>query len=463
MSGYCYRLLFTLLCVLLLCSSAQATNLLITVQDSIDNATIPHATVFVNGANYARTNNNGQVLLNNSGLNDQLIRVSMSGYDDWENIVAKNTTSLLVNLSRKGLILNIYLSDSDTLGPVAGAQVNISAENMTQGKLTDVNGTVSFGVNASTLYSIDIKAVNYLTRTDTVDMGTENKDIQYSLLSGNRFSFVVKDKITQAPVSGAQIRLNTFLAGTTDVRGILVTPVTRGKTYLLEISKDGYEPVSESRTISESDAIYTALLTKAPLGAFVYVFDENHAPLEGAAIYINDTLSGTSNQYGRGTFPNLVSGTYIVEIRKSGYVADNRSIIVSNQSEDYTFTLAFESADITVFVQDKSQKNIPNATVSFNSNLTGFTDDHGQLKTRVKFNTLYNITSSKEGYQSASVQEVVPLGNSTASVTILLEKNMDWGLIGLIAIGAVAIIILFVVIRLHARRKRRHVMRRNEI
>ena len=57
------RFLFSLLLVVLLCSSVQATDLLISVQDSLDNTTIPHATVFVNGANYALTNNNGQVLL----------------------------------------------------------------------------------------------------------------------------------------------------------------------------------------------------------------------------------------------------------------------------------------------------------------------------------------------------------------------------------------------------------------
>ena len=61
------RLLFFLLCTLLLCSSAQATILLISVQDSADNSTIPQATVFVNGENYGRTNNYGLVFLNHSG------------------------------------------------------------------------------------------------------------------------------------------------------------------------------------------------------------------------------------------------------------------------------------------------------------------------------------------------------------------------------------------------------------
>jgi p-aminobenzoyl-glutamate transporter AbgT len=117
------RFLFILLCALLLCSSAQATILQISVQDSTDNSTIPHAMVFLNGENFARTNNNGQVFLNHSGLNDTLIRVSMTGYNDWENLVAKNETAVFANLSRKSITLNVSLYDSDSLGLVSGARV----------------------------------------------------------------------------------------------------------------------------------------------------------------------------------------------------------------------------------------------------------------------------------------------------------------------------------------------------
>ena len=207
----------------------------------------------------------------------------------------------------------------------------------------------------------------------------------------------------------------------------------------------------------------TSSFSKAPLGAFVYVFDEANAPINGADIYINGTLSGTSNQYGRGTFPNLVSGPYNVEVRKTGYVSLSRTIVVSNKSEDYTFNLAFENADLTIFVQDKDQKNIANATILLNNNNAGVTDDHGQYLTKVKFNTLYNITASKDGYKSSSVQKQVIQGNATDSLTITLEKSMDWGLIGMIVVGAVAVLILFAAIRMFGRRKRRHIMRRNEI
>jgi hypothetical protein len=457
------RLLFALLCVLLLCSAAQATELQITVLDSIDNVTIPHATVYVNGGVYAYTNNNGQVLFAHDGLNDQRIRVTMTGYDDWEKLIAKNETNLLINLSRKALILKVSLYDSETLSPIAGALVNISALNTTQEKHSDGTGTVIFGVNASMIYSIDISAPNYQPRSGTVDVGIENKEVQFQLWSGNKYSIVVKDKDTKEPLSGAEVRLNSVLAGKTDKRGIVSTTVNRSKTYTIEVKKDGYETVSESKTISESDALYTIELSKATLGAFVYVYDENDDPVNGAKIYINGSLSGTTNAYGRGTFPDLVFGSYPVEVRKTGYVPSNRTIVVSNKSADYTFTLSIESTDLTVYVQDKDLKIIPNASIALDGTMSGQTDNHGQFVTKVKYNHLYNIKASHDGYKTASVQKQVSQGNATASVTISLEKTMDWGIIGIIVIIVIVVLVLFAALRMFGRRPGHHVMRRNEI
>ena len=458
-----YRLLFSLLCIFLLCSAVQGVDLLITVRDSIDNTSIPQSTVFVNGANYARTNNFGQAFLTHNGLNDQVIRVSMTGYDDFEQTIGKNITSLFVNLSRKTLSLKVNLYDSDTLSPVSLARVNISSGNLTEGKLTDAAGAATFAVKANYIYSLNVVAPNYQPRSEIVDVGTENKDLQYWLLSGNRFSITVKDKDTKLPVQNAEVRIDGTLAGKTDSRGILITPVVRGKVYLFEIRAPGYKTVSESRTITEADAIYSVDLSKAAVGAFIYVFDEKKVPLSGADIYFNGTVTGTSNEYGRSTFPSLVAGSYLVEVRKSGYVPVSRTIIISDQPEDHTFDLAFESAALTVSVQDKENKILPNATVSINGQDAGKTNDKGNLVTHVQFNTPLNVTVSKEGYTSASVQEEVIKGNATASVNVTLEKSLDLGLITMIGAGAVIVILLFVAIRALGGRRHRHILRRDEI
>ena len=457
------RFLFILLCTLLLCSSAQATILQISVQDRSDNSTIPHATVFLNGENYARTNNNGQVFLNHSGVYDQLIRVSMTGYNDWEKLVAKNETSVFANLSKKSITLTVSLYDSDSLGLVSGARVTISAENMTLTKVTDVSGSVTFDIHANSRYSIDITAQNYQPRKGIIDMGTENESAQYWLLPSNRFSFVIKDKAGMAALPDAEVYIDTVTAGKTDARGVLTIPVTRGKVYTIGIKKPGYQTLTESRAISETDALYAGALSKAAVGAFIYSFDETRVPVNGTDIYINGKLSGTTNQFGRSNFPTLVSGSYSVELRKTGYISVNRTIVITNQGEDYIFGMPFETADLTLFVQEKDQKIVPDARIVINGNSAGFTDDHGQYSTKVKFNTLYNITAIKDTYQPSSVQKQVAWGNTTASVTLVMEKSIDWGLITLIVIGAIGVLVLFAAIRRVSHRKRRHILRRNDL
>jgi hypothetical protein len=457
------RFLFALLCTLLLCSLAQATILQISVQDSIANSTIANATVFLNGDEYAKTNNNGLVFLNHSGLNDLLIRVSMTGYEDWEKLVAKNETSVFVNLSHKNTTLKVNLYDSDSLGAVSGARINISSKNIKQTNLTDVTGSVTFGVNATTLYSMDISAPGYLPRIVIIDIGTEDKDAQFWMLPANRFSFLVKDKNGMLPVTDAEVRIDNALVGKTDNRGVLTIPVTRGKVTSIDIKKGGYQTFTESRRINETDALYSVSLSKALLGAFISVFDENRVPISGADVYINGTLSGTTNQSGRINFPDLVSGSYNVEVRKTGYRSMNRVILITNKGEDFTFEIPLETADLTIFVQEKDQKIVPNATILLNGNTMGVTDDHGLFRTKVRFNTIYNITAIKDTYQPVSVQKQFAQGNATASVTLIMEKNLDWGIITIIVIGAFGVLIAFGIIRKWGGRKPQRSMKKNDL
>ena len=53
------------------------------------------------------------------------------------------------------------------------------------------------------LYSVNIVAPNYQPRSGTIDMASENREMQYWLLAGNRFAIEIKDKEGKAePESG---------------------------------------------------------------------------------------------------------------------------------------------------------------------------------------------------------------------------------------------------------------------
>ena len=208
----------------------------------------------------------------------------------------------------------------------------------------------------------------------------------------------------------------------------------------------------------------TISLTRVPVGAFVFVSDENNAPVGNAGVAINGTVVATTNQFGRATLQSLVAGSYQITVSKAGYTTTTQQIVVSKDTSDFSVILPYEKVDLTIYVQDKDQKILSNATVLLDGATLGVTDAHGQYITPVKYATSYNISASKDGYQLASVETQIALGNSTPLVTLTLEKNIDWGLITLIALGVVGILLLFVIIRIIGHRnRRRHVMKRNEI
>jgi len=457
------RFLFVLVCLLALCSAAQATNLLITVQDSLDNTTVPHATVYLSGANVGMTNNAGQFLLQ-SGQGDLNLRISMDGYDDWANTVAENLTSLSVTLNRRTLNLNVALYDSNTLQSVSGATLYLSSANSTQTKTSDASGAATFGVTSYTYYSLNITASNYQSRSETIDIEAKDQDVQYWLLSGNQYSFVVRDKNSLAAVADASISVNSVLLGKTDSRGILIAPISRNTPVTIEVKKTGYQTVTQSKTISTNEAVDAIALNPVPVGAFVFVYDQKNQPVSGADVSINSTSVANTNLYGRATLQNLVPGSYTLVVKKTGYTPVSQSIALSNDSSEFPVVLSLATVSQTLFVQDTDQKNIAGATILLNGAVAGTTDAHGQLDTQLTYDTPYNITVTADGYRPRSVQQNVPLGNTTTPLTITLDKNMDWGFVTLIGIGILVILFLYAIIRLIGHRSHStHSSRRDEI
>ncbi|MFA5236867.1 MAG: carboxypeptidase regulatory-like domain-containing protein [Methanoregula sp.] len=457
------RFLFVLLCFVALCSSVQATNLLITVQDSLDNTIVPHATVYLSGANVGITNNAGQFLLQ-SGQGDLNIRISMDGYDDWASTVNGTVTTLPVTLNRRTLDLNVHLYDSSTLQSVSGANLYLTSANSTQTKTSDATGAASFGVTSYTYYSLNITASNYQPRSETIEVAAKDQDVQYWLLSSNQYSFIVKDKNSQTAVADAIISVDSVLLGKTDSRGILIAPISRNTPVTIEVKKTGYQTVTQSKTISTNEAVDTVTLNPIPVGAFVFVYDQKNQPVSGADVYINTTSVASTNPYGRATLQNLVPGSYTLVVKKTGYTPVSQSVALSNDSSEIQIVLSLATVSQTLFVQDTDQKNLDGATVLLNGAVAGTTDSHGQLDTQLTYDTPYNITVTLEGFRAKSVQQVVPLGNTTtAPLTITLDKNLDWGFLTLIGIGILVILFLYAIIRLIGRRSHTHSSKRDEI
>ena len=328
------RFLFALLCIIAFCSAVQATNLLITVQDNLDNTSIPHATVFLDGTNVGLTNNAGQFLLQ-SGQGDLNLLITMSGYDDWAGTVSTNATTLSVTMNRRTLYLNVSLFDSNTLAPVSGANLFLTSANSSQTAVTDPTGAASFGVTSFTLYSLNMTAPNYQPRSDTIEVDATNQNVQYWLLSVNQYSFIVRDQNTLAPVSGATISVNSVLLGTTDSHGILTAPVSRNVPVTVAVTKTGYQTVNQLIAINTNQAVDSITLTPVPVNGFVFVYDSQNQSISGADISVNGTVVATTSAYGQAALQNLVPGSYAIVVSKAGYTPVNQLIDISTGASEF--------------------------------------------------------------------------------------------------------------------------------
>jgi hypothetical protein len=193
-------------------------------------------------------------------------------------------------------------------------------------------------------------------------------------------------------------------------------------------------------------------LSRSPYSVFVSVFDESKSPVQGAGIYLGGVLKGVTDQYGQFGLSEISGGTYQLEVRQSGFVSKSQQVVITKNGQSITVELDYELADVTIFVQDSDKKIIPAAQVLVDNLSVGSTDDHGQLTTKLKVNTHHNVTARKDGYQTASTDKIVLPGSTASTVTLTMERSMDWGFILLMIGGAIGVIAVFVAIRFIGRR-----------
>ncbi len=449
------RLIFLVLCLLLIAGGAQAATLYVNVFEKTTNVTaIPYASVFVNGALAGKTGTDGIFTFTHPGTSPITVKVMKPGYESWEDDVGMAESSILVQLRKKELVLKIDIFDADSALPITNSQVRVMGPNITESlKMTDKNGSVTFPAQAASIYNIQITATNYQNRNEVVEMGMEGKNIQYLLIRGDRFSILAKSAGDQSPIANAEVFIDGVSKGKTDGKGILSLEIPRNKVYNIKITKPGFTDYFEKKMISDNEAVVTASMAVAPYQASIFVFDETKAPVQGASIIIDGKALGNTSQYGKYTFHDLPSGQYILEVKHPGFSSLRREIGEDDLGKDITVELPFQQADLTIFVEDEGYHVIPGVSISLNGRNTGITDDNGALTTKVKVSTEYNITATMKGYKPATMTSGIDPGNTSSTVTLSMEKDLNIGIFLTAGLIIAVIIIVILVILLVIRRK----------
>jgi hypothetical protein len=420
--------------------------------DAVEESPINQASIYINGVFQGRTASDGSYYLIHSGNDDFQIKATKDGYIDVTSSVLKNQSQITLNMTRKNLNLAITLFDSDSLATISGATVTVTGGNETVSKTTNQYGLITFDVISGYQYTVEIAAPNYHPRTETVAIDVNNKEVQYWLLRSDRFSFLIKNKNDMSPVQGAEVSVDGTVVGQSDENGVVTTQIARGKEYSIEVNKQGFVPLIQSKVISSSDAVLLIPITPAPFNIFISVFDESKTPVSGASVYIGGVLKGETDQYGRLALSDVAGGTYQLEVRHSGFASKSQQIDVNQNGQDFTVELGYDLADVTIFVQDNGKKVIPGAQIQVNNQVIGSTDENGQITTKLKVNTNYTISAQKEGYQTTKTEKTILPGSTSSTVTIAMEQNLDLTFVGLLIAGVIVVIVVFAAIRFMGRR-----------
>lgn len=437
--------------VLILTGSACGAAVLVQVFEKEENITpVEGALVYANNTLVGKTDDTGTIEVFSPGTEVIPLTVEKFGYDAWEGDIGRNTTQILVNLQKTKIALSVHLYDADTMDPVPGVSVALEGDGSESTVTSDSNGTAGFVVQARKSYRIVTDAEHYQPISMAVDMGISGKDVQVMLFRDDRFSIVVKDGDSGAPLSGARLFVEGIEKGITDNKGVLTLPMPRGKVYLIRVVMDGYQDYN-GRQIVESDTAFLIIpLIKAPFTIFVSAYNEENNPVEGALVLVDNVTAGTTSRYGRAVLTNLTAGRYLVEVQHPGYVPARQTLTVAVQGEDIVTELLYQKENITIRTVEGSSSPVPAVKISLNGEEAGFTNDTGILPLLMRVNLTYTITAEKEGYHQSIVNQEISSSDRTPSIVIPMERNFNWMLVGVAGIGIAAAIGAVLVFRRHA-------------
>jgi len=448
------RILICFLLVLTLCCTVQATDLVIAVTDTADDAPLADAAIYVDGDYTGKTDVTGKFTYSHAKTVSFYLKVTKAGYDDWTDLVGNLDTAIALELSQTAGVLAVQVYDAETVLPVQDALVKISGESTAVSKRTDSAGAAEFSLLTGRTYSVEIRAQNYDPLYKTVIMGG-GKVVQYWLHRSDTIAVRVLDTETREALSGADVYIDSGYAGITDENGFLVLHLQREKTSEFMVEKQGYRTYSAERYISAEDAVVTVLLPKVTCYVAVSVFDESLMPVQDADIHLNGAWIGKTNQYGRYSLGDLAAGVYLVGVTADGFAPWSQECDISQNAGDIIAELEYLRANVTVVVEGDDGTAIPGAEVFVDGASAGVTGDDGHLSVLLKTNSAYNITAASEGYEPASMEVKIPADAGSSVVTLVLKRSFDATTLQLVAGVIVAAGVIYTAVTWVRRRRSR--------
>lgn len=455
-----YRSLLVLFFLFTLILSVQAVTLNITVRDNTDFTPIKDAIIAVDGGFVGKSGTDGTYQFSHALNASFHLKVTRAGYVDWTDIVSQTLTSITVDMARKSQVVTISVYDRETLQPLVNAFVRVSGEGTSVSGETDAEGETQFNLVINRVYTIEISVPRYEPILKTVEVTSGEQIFQYWLYRNDLYIVQVIDALTKLPLSNVTIAVDSTTAGSTGPDGRFILYLEREKRYRINATFVDYETAILDTYLTNEDLFLTIPLAKAIYPISILVFDERKVPIEGASVSINGTIQGRTDEYGRLRLSTITAGTYLLEVKKEGYVSWQENRTITQHGEELVAILSFASIDITIRTEEADHTPLTGSVVTINGVTAGKTDDVGELRTRLKTSSSYNISATHEGYHPSSVLRDVPLGANPTVITLSMERELNIGLIVISLVGFVVLIAILLVARSlwlgRSKRPRRH-------
>ncbi|WP_238613378.1 putative glycoside hydrolase [Candidatus Oscillochloris fontis] len=247
-------------------------------------------------------------------------------------VAQSSSMTMTLETSLRPNTLRGMVRDTYTGTPIAGAELSIT---LNVSNTLVVSSTVEGGYRFSGVpeeFSITIHAPDYAPHTETLSR-TTNLDVS---LRPNVLSGQVTDRFSGQPVAGATVRVGDAQA-TTDAEGrYRVTDIVADE-QTLEISADGYAPLSEE--IGQTTVLDSVLRPDTLRGRLVD--QETGEPIANATIIATPNLPGTAVAYtqiqsssdGSFTLKGVPEQGYI-QVLSPGYAKEVLEISPGNLPEE---------------------------------------------------------------------------------------------------------------------------------
>lgn len=433
------RFIIGLILLLALVGAVQAViTLQITVEDS-ENNPISGADIYIGSSYIGVTDSYGRFYYSHAGTSSFNLRVSRTGYGTRTVLVDSSQTTVTIPLAKISTLLTVYVYD-ENIAPLRSAIVRVVGSATEKTGETSSDGKAVFTLEDGETYQVFITALNYRDAQTSVELSGSSREISQMMTRSDQFAFRVTDAETGSPLSGAEITVDTVVRGVTGTDGTLSSYLKQGNEYLITVTRSAYQSSSMRQYISSDQQVLLVPLSKAYYSPFVSVFNPDKVVIDGADVYLDGVLLRKTDSYGRASLNRLGAGTYLLEIRKTGYDPYSQQINVAEDSIDFIANLAYTPVSVRVLVEDPSHSVISGAMVKIAGEEKGLTDASGLLLLSLTPGRVYEVAVTRDGYHQGNETVSLPLGGISSSVTVTLDPKLD-----ILLIGVGGLILLFII------------------